>query len=78
MHGFVFCRLKFGWSDLCREDLVSRNGMLLSVSQDSMVNFMCGSTEFMWLKKMSAWFFSTDDIIHIPLPPWARYRAFWN
>ena len=31
--------------------MVSRNGMLLSMSGYSMVSFTCASTEFRWLKK---------------------------
>ena len=43
--------------------LMARNGILPSMSGDSMVNYMCRSTELRWLKKVSTWFFFTIVMI---------------
>ena len=54
---------------------MSRNGRLPSVPGYSIVNFMSGSTEFRWLKRVPLLYYA-DDIIHVSLPPWNRYGAF--
>ena len=38
---------------------MSRNGMLPSVPENSMLIFLCRATDFRWLKKVSNWFFFT-------------------
>ena len=57
--------------------MISKNRVQLLLSGASIVNFMCGPTEFKWLKSNYLFYSNhADKVIHISFPPRERNGKF--